>query len=87
MTMNFLLDYKFENKRGQANEICSLLEDFQGYNANGFFNVNHSLISGVTANFVTYLIILVQFRLSEKWQGNYRNKLLPCSEYQQASTG
>ena len=45
--------------------ICMQLEDFKGYNAKDFFTVNNSLISGMFSNFVTYLIILIQFKFTE----------------------
>ena len=45
--------------------ICMQLDDFNGYNAEDFFTVNNSLISGMTSNFLTYLIILIQFKLTE----------------------
>ena len=41
------------------------LDEFKGYNAEDFFTVNNSLITGMTSNFVTYLIILIQFKFTE----------------------
>lgn len=34
--------------------------------ANGFFTINFSLIGGMAASTVTYLVILIQFQLSQK---------------------
>ena len=48
----------------QTDSISSLLEKFQGFSANGYFTVNHSLLTGMTANFVTYMVILIQFQQS-----------------------
>ena len=58
-----ILDIQFQT--GQAEAVISLLEEFKGFNAKGFFTLNHSLLTGMTANFVTYLVILVQFKQSE----------------------
>jgi hypothetical protein len=33
--------------------------------ANGFFSINFTLIGGMAASTVTYLVILIQFQLSE----------------------
>ena len=40
------------------------LQNFHGFSANGFFTVNHSLMTGMTANFLTYMVILIQFQQS-----------------------
>ena len=41
------------------------LNDFKGFNAEDFFTVNNSLITGMTSHFVTYLIILIEFKFTE----------------------
>ena len=51
-----------------SNYICSLLEEFQGFDGNGFFTLNHSLLTGMTGTFVTLLVILIQFRQNETGQ-------------------
>ena len=58
-----ILDIQFQT--GQSEAVTSLLEEFKGFHAKGFFTLNHSLLTGMTANFVTYLVILVQFKQSE----------------------
>ena len=40
-------------------------EQFQGFHGNGYFTLGKPLFSSITANFITYLIILVQFKVSE----------------------
>ena len=45
--------------------ICSELNDFKGFHGEDFFNVNNSLITGMVSNFVTYLIILIEFKITE----------------------
>ena len=52
--------------QNDSSYICSLLEEFEGYDGNGFFTLNHSLLTGMTGNFVTLMVILIQFKQSEK---------------------
>ena len=49
----------------KAECIISMIEEFQGFDANGYFTLNHSMLTGMTANFATFLVILVQFNQSE----------------------
>ena len=56
---------KLYSKSDETVMVCTLLARFQGFDANGYFNVNHSLLTAMTANFVTYLVILIQFDQSE----------------------
>ena len=55
---------KSQSSKGQTDSISSQLEKFKGFSANGYFTVNHSLLTGMTANFVTYMVILIQFQQS-----------------------
>ena len=41
------------------------LDGFKGFNAENYFTVNNSMITGMIANFVTYLIVLIQFKITE----------------------
>ena len=63
---DLLTDYHFKNDREspQKNEVCNLLAKFKGFEANGYFTLNHSMLTGMIGNIVTYLVILVQFRQS-----------------------
>lgn len=38
--------------------------------ANGFFNIDFSLLGSMAAATVTYLVILIQFQQSEKYKSN-----------------
>ena len=51
--------------RDDSNYICSLLDEFKGFDGNGFFIINHSLLTGMAGNFVTLMVILIQFKQSE----------------------
>ena len=58
-----IVDFKMVN--AEIETIYGLLDKFKGFNANGYFVVNSSLLTGMVANFVTYSVILIQFRQSE----------------------
>ena len=49
----------------EKNSLYLQLDAFKGFNAKNYFIVNNSLITGMIANFVTYVIILVQFKITE----------------------
>ena len=50
----------------QVEDIIQELDDFKGFDGNGYFTLNHSLLTAMTTNFATFLVILVQFKQSEK---------------------
>ena len=54
------------NGSHQAEDIIQELDEFKGFDANGYFTLNHSLLTAMTTNFATFLVILVQFKQSEK---------------------
>ena len=39
-------------------------QSFKGYDAAGFFKLGKPLLVGIFANFITYLIVLIQFNSS-----------------------
>ena len=45
--------------------IASGLAEFQGFHGNNYFVLGKPLLTSITTNFITYLIILVQFKASE----------------------
>ena len=57
------------SKRGYQQEkvdhLLRELDDFKGFDAEGYFTVNHSLLTGMTTNFATFLVILIQFKQAE----------------------
>ena len=48
-----------------SNYICTLLDEFKGFDCNGFFTLNHSMLTAMTASFFTFMVILIQFKQSE----------------------
>ena len=73
---NKILEIQFNT--GQVDAVLALLDQFQGFDGHDFFTLNHSLVTGMTANFVTYLVILVQFKQSESG-GEERNSIPFCN--------
>ena len=49
----------------EKNSLYLQLDGFKGFNGENYFTVNNSLITGMVANFMTYLIILIQFKITE----------------------
>ena len=49
----------------EKNSLYLQLDGFKGFNGENYFIVNNSMITGMIANFVTYLIVLIQFKQSE----------------------
>ena len=45
--------------------LAKKLESFNGFDAGGFCKLNKSILSSITANFITYVIVLIQFKTSE----------------------
>ena len=45
--------------------VARNLEAFKGFDGSGFFTLNKEFLSGVAANFITYLIVLIQFKVGE----------------------
>ena len=61
----YIADTLVDNGQSQQqNNVCNRLMKFKGFDANGYFTLNHSMMTGMMANMVTYLVILVQFRQS-----------------------
>ncbi len=57
---------RVEDMREIRNEVMFHFGQFEGYPALGFFTLNRPCLTTLTASFVTYLIILLQFRTGEE---------------------
>ena len=63
---DFIMNVELNTNQAQQQIIiCNCLSKFRGFDANGYFTLNHSMVTGMIASIVTYLVILVQFRQSE----------------------
>jgi hypothetical protein len=60
-----IIDGKIQPAMHARMQVLHQLNAFQGFNANGYFNVEKPLLTGVSANFATYLIVLIQFKMTE----------------------
>ena len=49
--------------RFSRNDALQFLEKFQGYDCLSYFHLGKSLFAQITATFVTYMIILIQFKI------------------------
>ena len=56
---------RFQCAQQSRAELYHLLSDFQGLTGNGFFVLNRPCLSSIISSFLTYIIILVQFRITE----------------------
>ena len=54
-----------EMQTGLTNSIVQKLDEFKGFGAYGYFTLNQSLLTGMTTNFATFLVILIQFKQAE----------------------
>ena len=43
-------------------KLQATMEKFQGFNALNYFTLNKSCLTSIVANFMTYLIVLLQFK-------------------------
>ena len=60
-----IIDGNVRKLKHVKKRIVSGLDAFQGFHGNGYFTLGKELLTSIVANFVTYLIILVQFKVSE----------------------
>ena len=59
------IDGYWTNAKEGRNLLSKLFDEFQGFDGYGYFHLTKSLLTTTLANFVTYLIVLLQFRISE----------------------
>ena len=60
------IDGRFHSEAYARGNITNKLAEFQGFDANGYATLGKPLLTSVFATFITYLIILIQFKISEK---------------------
>ena len=60
-----LIDGKKLNSRHAQKIIVSGFDEFEGFTGNGYFILGKPLLSSIVANLITYLIILIQFKITE----------------------
>ena len=62
---DLIIDYQFKNGESrQHSDVCNLLSKFKGFDANGYFILNHSMLTAMITIGITYVVILIQFRFS-----------------------
>ena len=55
---------KYHLETYARSHIISMLNEFQGMDAYGYVTLGKPLLTSIFANFITYLIILIQFKIS-----------------------
>ena len=58
------MDGRFHSEAYVRGHLINKLAEFQGFDANGYATLGKPLLTSVFANFITYLIILIQFKIS-----------------------
>ena len=57
--------YLYELKIDKKEQIIEKINSFKGFNACGFFTLGKPLLTSIIANFITYMIVLIQFKMAE----------------------
>ena len=58
------IDGRFQSEAYARGYLINKLAEFQGLDANGYVTLGKPLLTSIFASFITYLIILVQFKIS-----------------------
>ena len=61
----YMLEHNFSKLQcPKMAKLQGTMEKFQGFNALNYFTLNKSCLTSIVANFMTYLIVLLQFKSS-----------------------
>ena len=60
------IDGRFHSEAYARGHLINKLAEFQGLDANGYVTLGKPLLTSIFATYITYLIILIQFKMSEK---------------------
>ena len=52
------------NEDPRMEKVVDDLKEFEGFDGKGYFILNKPLLTGILANFITYIIILIQFNMT-----------------------
>ena len=58
------INEKYYPEAYARNRLIGMLDEFQGFDVYGYATLGKPLITSMFANFITYLIILIQFKIS-----------------------
>ena len=56
----------YKLKSDEKDELIDKINSFQGFNACGFFTLGKPLLTSIVANFTTFIIVLIQFKMAER---------------------
>ena len=64
---NFVVIDKQKHPEEYARKIVmSMLDEFKGFDANGYFTLGKQHLTSILSNFTTFIIVLIQFKMTEK---------------------
>ena len=63
--LNQLKFYIHELKTDEKDRIIEKINSFQGFDACRFFTLGKPLLTSIVANFMTYIIVLIQFKTAK----------------------
>ena len=61
-TISLSSDIRFEDKC----QLIDKMNSFNGFDANGYFTLGKQHLTSIMSNFATFIIVLIQFKMSEK---------------------
>ena len=61
-----LKPYIYKLRSDEKDELIEKITSFQGFNACGFFTLGKPLLTSIAANFTTFIIVLIQFKMAER---------------------
>ena len=47
-------------------QLIERMNSFDGFDANGYFTLGKQHLTSIVSNFVTFIIVLIQFKMAEK---------------------
>ena len=50
----------------EKSQLIEKINSFNGFDACGYFTLGRNHLTSIVANFLTYFILLIQFRMAEK---------------------
>ena len=51
----------------QKSQLIEKINSFNGFDACGYFTLGRNHLTSIVANFLTYIILLIQFKMAEKY--------------------
>ena len=72
MESKILIDAQETYANQARNRILTLIDGFKGLNCMGYFVLGKPFLTKIVADFISFFLVLLQFRISENEQKMYR---------------